>query len=156
MPHDPGRTACFRWLAPESRSLWLVRGRPRRPCWKSRRRFRPEKPPPWPPRSMRPCSIHARRSGLQRGVSWPHHARAISPGEIEMTVIDHAMVAGSRDHFAQQRNALAALPQNLADLFDGVGLHDRNHADTAVEGAQQLQLGNTALLGQPLEYRQHG
>ena len=28
------------------------------------------------PRSARPCSIRARRSGWRRGASWPHHARS--------------------------------------------------------------------------------
>src|SRR5437763_810203 len=56
-----------------------------------------------------------------------------SPRQVEVTVIDHAMIAGSRDHFAQQRHALAALSQNVRDLIEGVLLHDRNHADAAVE-----------------------
>src|SRR3981081_3610875 len=47
-----------------------------------------------------------------------------SPCQIEMTVINHAMFGRSWDHFAQKRNVLAALGQNVGDLFNCVGLHD--------------------------------
>src|SRR5882757_8435393 len=82
-----------------------------------------------------------------------------SPREVQMTVIDHAMLALMvslrRDHLAEQRHALAARGENLGDLIDGVRLDDGDHADAAVEGAQQFELGNAALLGQPFEHRQH-
>src|SRR6202140_2210378 len=78
-----------------------------------------------------------------------------SPGEIEMTVIDHAVVAGGRDHLAQLGNGLAGRGEDLGDLFDRVGLDDGDHADAAVEGSQQLELGDAALLRQPFEHRQH-
>src|ERR1700694_5333001 len=58
-----------------------------------------------------------------------------SPCEIEMTVIDHAVFARSRDHLAQKCDALAALGQYLRDLSDRAGLDDSDHADAAVEGA---------------------
>jgi len=115
----------------------------------------PGNPPPLPPESTRPCSIRVRKSGWQHGVSCPHHARSISRCEIEMTVINHAMFAGRRDHFAQQCDALAAPREDVGDLFDGIRLHDRDHADAAVEGAQQFEFGDAPLLRQPLENRQH-
>src|ERR1700676_3642735 len=79
-----------------------------------------------------------------------------APCEIEMAVIDHAVFARGRDHLAQQRHALAALRENVGDLFDRAGLHDGDHADAAVEGAQQFEFGDAPLLCQPLEDRQHG
>src|SRR6266851_6533839 len=78
-----------------------------------------------------------------------------SPCEIEMTVIDHAMFTRGRDHLAQQRNALSALRENLGDLFDGIRLHDGDHADAAIEGTQQFEFGDAPLLCQPLEDRKH-
>src|SRR3984885_9115134 len=72
-----------------------------------------------------------------------------SPCEIEMTVIDHAMLALGGDHLAQQRDALAALGGNVRHRLDGVCLHDRDHADAAVEGAQQFEFGAAPLLRQP-------
>src|SRR6266481_5691047 len=48
------------------------------------------------------------------------HARPIAPCEVEMTVIDHTMLARCRNHFAQQRNALAGFREKVGDLFDGV------------------------------------
>src|SRR6267142_2704068 len=78
-----------------------------------------------------------------------------SPCQIEMTVIDHAMFALGGDHLAQQRHALAALGENRGDFFDFLGPDDSDHADAAVEGAQQFEFGDTALLRQPLEHRQH-
>src|SRR3984957_4656178 len=75
--------------------------------------------------------------------------------KIEMTVIDHAVFAGGRDHLAQQRDTLAAFGEHVADRFDRVGLHDGDHADAAVEGAQQFEFGDAALLRQPFEHRQH-
>src|ERR1035437_2252335 len=76
-----------------------------------------------------------------------------SPCQIEMTVINHAIFTRSGDHLAQQHNALASLSENVGDLFDCVCFHDGDHADTAVEGAQQFEFGDAALLGQPLEDR---
>src|SRR4030088_3283796 len=64
-----------------------------------------------------------------------------SPCEIKVTVIDHAVFARGRDHLAQQRNALAAFGEYLGDLLDGTGLDDGDHADAAVEGAQQFEFG---------------
>src|SRR3990170_4869804 len=79
----------------------------------------------------------------------------VSRCQIEMTVIDHAMFIGGRYHFAQQRNGLAALVEYFGDLLDGVWFHDGDHADAAVEGAQQFEFGDAPLLRQPLEDRQH-
>src|SRR5580693_792372 len=78
-----------------------------------------------------------------------------SPRQIEMTVIDHAMLAGSRDHLAQQHHALAAIGEHLGDLLNGIWLDDGDHADAAVEGAQQFEFGDAPLLRQPFEHRQH-
>src|ERR1700677_3986547 len=78
-----------------------------------------------------------------------------SPRQIEMTVIDHAMLTLGLDHLAQQRDVLSGFRQNVGNLGNGVGSHQRNHADTAVEGAQQFKFSDTPLLRQPLEYRQH-
>src|ERR1700738_2559126 len=64
-----------------------------------------------------------------------------SPCEIEMTVIDHAVFARSRDHLAQKCDALAAFGQHLRDLFDRTGLDDSDHADAAVEGGRQFEVG---------------
>src|SRR5437773_3694574 len=105
---------------------------------------------------MRPCSIRARKSGLRRGVSWPHHAKPISPCEIKMTVVDHARFACGRDHLAQKHDAFSALGKYLGDLLDCIRLHDGDQADAAVEGAQQFEFGDAPLLCQPFEDRQHG
>src|ERR1700688_3004429 len=78
-----------------------------------------------------------------------------SPCEIEMTVIDHAVFAGSRDRLAQQPHALAAIGEHLGDLLNGIWLDDGDHADAAVEGAQQFEFGDAPLLRQPFEHRQH-
>src|SRR5260370_8081157 len=78
-----------------------------------------------------------------------------SPAQIKMAVVNHAVLAVGRDHLAQQGHALAALGENLGDLFDRIRPDDRDHADAAVEGAQQFDFGDTALLRQPLEHRQH-
>src|SRR3981189_465244 len=72
-----------------------------------------------------------------------------------MTVVDHAMFARGRDYFAQHRYGLAAFGENGGDLLDGVRLDDRDHADAAVEGAQQFEFGDAALLRQPFEHRQY-
>src|SRR6266702_1979984 len=65
-----------------------------------------------------------------------------SPRQVQMAVIDPAMralmVTLRRNHFAEQRHALAACDENLGNLVDRIGFHDRDHADAAVEGAQQL------------------
>src|SRR4051812_10752610 len=78
-----------------------------------------------------------------------------SPCKIEMAVIEHAMLAGGGNDLAQQHSAFAGLGEHIHDLIEGVGLDDRDHADAAVEGAQQFKLGNAALLGEPFEHRQH-
>src|SRR5438552_9176779 len=78
-----------------------------------------------------------------------------SPRKIEMAVIDDAMLGRGWNDFAEQRDVLAGAGQNLRDLRDGVRLYDGDHADAAVEGSQQLQLGDAALLRQPFEHRQH-
>src|SRR5215218_4881001 len=78
-----------------------------------------------------------------------------SPRQVQMTVIDHAVLAFCRDHFAEMRDGLAALGEDFADLVDRVGLYDRDHADAAIEGAQQFEFGDAALLRQPFEHRQH-
>src|ERR1700722_2696723 len=78
-----------------------------------------------------------------------------SPRQIEMAVIDHAMLASGRDHLAEQRHVLAGFSENFADRFDGVRLHDGDHADPAVERAQQFEFGDVPLPGQPFEDGQH-
>src|SRR4051794_16360918 len=78
-----------------------------------------------------------------------------SPFKIEMAVIDHAVLAGGGNDFAQQHGAFAGLGEDIHDPVDGVGFDDGDHADAAVEGAQQFEFGDAALLGQPLEHRQH-
>src|ERR1700716_3752910 len=78
-----------------------------------------------------------------------------SPCQIEVTVIDHAVFAGGRYHLAQQRNALAAFGEYPGDLLDRIRCHDGDHADAAVEGAQQFEFGDAALLCQPLEHWQY-
>src|SRR5882762_7166524 len=78
-----------------------------------------------------------------------------SPCQVEMAVIDHAVFACGRDHLAQQRHALTAIRENPGDFFDRIGLHDGDHADAAVEGAQQFELGDAALLRQPFEHGQY-
>src|SRR6185437_6479022 len=75
--------------------------------------------------------------------------------QIEMAVIDHAVLAFSPDDFAEQRDGLAGFGEHLGHLLDGVRPDDRDHADAAVEGAQQLELGDAALRRQPFEHRQH-
>src|SRR5579864_8618540 len=47
-----------------------------------------------------------------------------SPCEIEMTVIDHAVIAFGRDHLAQQGDGLACLGKDPGDLFDRVRSDD--------------------------------
>src|ERR1700730_16225278 len=79
----------------------------------------------------------------------------VSPCQIEMTIIDHAMFAPGCYHFAQERHALAAPRENVGDLFNRIRLDDGDHADATVEGAQQFEFGDAALLGQPFEHRQH-
>src|SRR4030088_3756182 len=98
--------------------LGLFRDRRHRRGWKIRPRSRPGNLLPPLPGSARSYSIHARKSGLRRGVSWAHHVRSNSPCEIEMAAIDHAMFTRSWDHFAQKHNALAALRENVADLIN--------------------------------------
>ena len=44
----------------------------------------------------------------------------VSPRQIEMTVINHAMLALGRDHFAQQCHGLTALSENGGDLGDRI------------------------------------
>src|ERR1700722_12961923 len=78
-----------------------------------------------------------------------------SPRQIEMTVIDHAMLTLGLDHLAQQHDVLSGFGQNVGDLCNGVRSYDRNHADAAVEGAQQLKFTDAPLLRQPFEDRQH-
>src|SRR6476469_3574849 len=72
-----------------------------------------------------------------------------------MTVIDHAMVARSRDHLSQQRNAFTAFLEDCGNFLNLARLDDGDHADAAVESAQQLRFGDTPLSCQPPEYRQH-
>src|SRR5882672_6331189 len=71
-----------------------------------------------------------------------------SPCRIDLTMRD-------RDDRYKPRDVLAALREDVGDLFDGIRLHDRDHADAAVEGAQQFEFGDAPLLCQPLENRQH-
>src|SRR6201995_2822906 len=75
--------------------------------------------------------------------------------QIEMAVIDHAVVAFGLDHFAEQRNALAGLGEDIGHLLDGIRLDDRDHANPAIERAQQFEFGDAALRRQPFEHRQH-
>ena len=60
----------------------------------------------------------------------------VSPCQIEMTIIDHAMFALGGNHFAQKRHGFAALRENVGDLINRIRLDDGDHADAAVEGAQ--------------------
>src|ERR1700722_7952587 len=69
-----------------------------------------------------------------------------SPRQIEMTVIDHAMLGLGLDHLAQQHDVLSGFRQNVGDLCNGVRSHDRDHANAAVEGAQQLKFSDAPLL----------
>src|SRR5258705_615143 len=78
-----------------------------------------------------------------------------SPRQIEVTVIDDAMFARGRNHFAEQPDTLAACGEDFGSLLDAVAPYYRNHAYAALEGAQQFELFDAALLRQPLEYRQH-
>ena len=78
-----------------------------------------------------------------------------SPRKVQMTVIDHAMLAGGRDHLAEQRDGLAATAKTSITFVHRVSLNDRNHADAAIEGAQHFEFGDAALLRQPPEHRQH-
>src|SRR2546421_13128163 len=41
-----------------------------------------------------------------------------SPRQVQMTIIDHAILALRRDHFAQKGNGLAALGEDFRDLVD--------------------------------------
>src|SRR5260370_1171595 len=43
-----------------------------------------------------------------------------SPREIEMTVIDHAVLARRRDHLAQQRNALPAFGEEVGHFLNRI------------------------------------
>src|SRR5882757_5759699 len=79
----------------------------------------------------------------------------VSPCQIEMAVIDHAVLAGGGNDFAQQHNAFTGLGEDIHDPLDRIGFDDGDHADAAVEGSQQFELGNAALRGEPLEHRQH-
>src|SRR3982074_2819178 len=75
--------------------------------------------------------------------------------KVEVTVIDHAVLTLGRNHLAEQGHGLAGLRENLGDSVDRVRLDDADHADAAIEGAQQFEFGNTALRGQPFEDRQY-
>ena len=72
-----------------------------------------------------------------------------------MAIIDHAMLAFGRDHLAQQRYALAGFREDFGDRFNSLRLHDGDHADPAIEGAQQFEFGDPPPLRQPFEDRQH-
>src|ERR1700753_2278905 len=51
-----------------------------------------------------------------------------SQRQVEMAVIDHAvMLAAGIDHFAQQRDALAAFGEHACNPIDCVGLHNHDH-----------------------------
>src|SRR5947209_11114434 len=78
-----------------------------------------------------------------------------SPFKIEMAVIDHAVLARGGNDLTQQHHAFAGFGQKFHDLGGRVGPDDGDHADAAVEGAQQFELGDAALPGKPLEHRQH-
>src|SRR5260370_1121469 len=56
--------------------------------------------------------------------------------QIEMAVIDHAVLTGGGNDFAQQHRAFAGLGEDIHHLVDGAGFDDGDHADAAVEGAQ--------------------
>src|SRR5437879_1852828 len=83
----------------------------------------------------------------------------ISLREVEVAVIDHAVLAPmivlGRNHLAEQRDGLAAFRENPGDLIDRLRLDDGDHADAAVEGAQQFEFGDTALRRQPFEDGQY-
>src|SRR6516162_965020 len=74
--------------------------------------------------------------------------------EIEVAVIDDAMLAFGRDHLAELRHRLAGVGEDPHYLVDGIGLDDRDHTDAAVEGAQHFELGDPAPRRQPFEHGQ--
>src|SRR6185312_8988015 len=78
-----------------------------------------------------------------------------SPGKVEMAVVDDAMLARGRNHFAEQGHSFAARAEDRTDRVDRIRADDRDHADAAVEGPQEFELGNAPLLRQPFEDRQH-
>jgi hypothetical protein len=77
-----------------------------------------------------------------------------SPRQIEVTVIDHAMLARGRDHFAEQRDGLAASVKNVGDLLDRIGF------TMAIMPMPQLKVRSIRVrrcrpARQPFEHRQH-
>ena len=71
-----------------------------------------------------------------------------------MAVIDDAMLARGRNDLTEHRHGLAIGGEDFAHLLDRVRLHDRDHADAAIEGAQHFRFGDVAGAGEPLEERQ--
>src|SRR5579872_4500046 len=68
-----------------------------------------------------------------------------------MAFIDHAVLARSGDDLAKLRYALAGIAQNATDGFHRFLGDDNDHPDPTVEGAQQFELGDVALFGEPLK-----
>src|SRR5262249_31909517 len=77
-----------------------------------------------------------------------------SPRQIQLAAVDHAAFPPCQDDLAEPGDALPVRGKYLGYLPNGVSLHDRDHADTAIEGAEHFRAGHTALLRQPLEHRQ--
>src|SRR5579864_2761874 len=71
-----------------------------------------------------------------------------------MAVIDHAVLARGGDDLAKLRYALAGIAQNATDGFHRFRGDDNDHPDPTVEGAQQFEIGDVALFGEPFENRQ--
>src|SRR5579859_1380941 len=72
-----------------------------------------------------------------------------------MAAIDNAAFARSWNDFAEHCDGLAVFAENIAHPLDRVRLDDADHADAAIESAQQLELCDATLLCQPFEHRQH-
>src|SRR4051794_12997557 len=79
----------------------------------------------------------------------------VSPCQIEMAVIDHTVLAGRGNDLTQQHCGFAGLGEDIHDPVDGVGFDNGDHADAAVERAQQFEFGDAALLGEPFKHRQY-
>src|SRR5262249_39416275 len=65
--------------------------------------------------------------------------------QIELAVIDDAMLALGRDYSTELRHRLTGIGEDLHHLVDGIRIDDRDHANAAVESAQHFELGHAAL-----------
>ena len=62
-----------------------------------------------------------------------------------MAAVDDAVLARGRNDFAELHDRFPVRGEHVADRLDGVRLHDDDHADATIEGAQELELGNARL-----------